>query len=121
MNFAPIETRGEARKRKDRERKAAKRAIAGRHAENSKFRKKRENARSAVTAIRIHNDRQAAHTGISLRVLDMDNDFQKATQDHAMWPQTPLPEVARGALSEFRDNVSLDSLRESPCAVCSGI
>ncbi len=51
----------------------------------------------------------------------MDNNFNEATKKHAAWPQPIKEEVASRALAEFCDGIGLDKLRESPCAVCSGL
>src|SRR5438105_9029208 len=108
-NIVEIETRGEKRKRKNRERQAARRADLANH------------ARTEKTNVRIDQDRKARQAGIPLRVLNMDQAFEKAAQDHASWPTIPDPEISRDALSKFRDETSLDELREFACAICSAL
>ena len=134
-----IETRGEARKRKNREQNASKRADKRfRQAENEQLHQRmaklrqREEYNKAVSnrskarrkigrnakAARSH---KAEEAGITSCVLDMDMDFEKSAEEHSNWPQPIQVDVARNALGEFRDMVSLNQLRELPCAVCSGL
>src|SRR5215469_5688154 len=63
-----VETREEARKRKKSERQTSQYAV-----------------RNVVN--RLARDRQAEDAGSPLRVLDMDEHFEKETNDHAIWPQ----------------------------------
>jgi hypothetical protein len=97
-----VETRGEARKRKNRER----------HRE-------RYHERQATS--RAEKRPEERVSSIPLRVLEMDNVFNEAVVKYATWPQPIKKEMAKRALAEFRDGVALDNLIESPCAVCSAL
>lgn len=160
-----IETRGEARRRKHREREAARRAE---HSSGSKFKqgdRERQAKRSADgetseagnakrrrlnalrqnedyvrtqnetsnnrqkirrtackiarVARRIARDREADEIATPLRVMEMNDAFQKEVMEYAAWPQPVTAEVSKHALADFRDKIKLDNLRELPCAVCS--
>ena len=58
---------------------------------------------------------------IPLRILELDDEFNLLKERYVNWPQPIDKTVANSALAEFRENVNCDSLRESPCAVCSGL
>jgi hypothetical protein len=100
---------------KDKQRKAAKRAqLQFYQNEQNKHRAKRQK-------IRIEKDIQAKEVGIPLRVLEMNNHFDLLEKQYANWPQPIDKIVANDALAKFRENTSCISLRELPCAICSGM
>src|SRR5260363_105351 len=123
----PIETRGEARKRKDRERKAAKR-------NNPQFRKL-ENNRSQQHMAKLRQDlnyvgmsnilqnkRRIVDQGVNNHLsknlninvpwytLELDHEFELMLEQHAAWPQLISPEISKNALAEFRDKINFDKL-----------
>ncbi|RHZ84008.1 hypothetical protein Glove_86g43 [Diversispora epigaea] len=106
-------------KSKRKQQKAVRRVDASYHRhEREQQRKRRETKRQKIL---IERDTQAEDAHIPLRVLEMDNEFCSSEERYADWPQPIDKAVANGALAEFRENVSCNSLRELPCAVCSGL
>ena len=102
-NFATVKTRGEIRREKNNERMKARRA----------------KAKGFKIDALIEKDCRVKETDIPLRTMEMDEEFDEVFRKHANWPQSiPIVE-AKQALAEFRYKVSLDQLRELPCAVCS--
>ncbi|RHZ84360.1 hypothetical protein Glove_83g16 [Diversispora epigaea] len=51
----------------------------------------------------------------------MNDKFDLMEERYADWPRSISKVVANNALAEFRESVGYDSLRELPCAVCSGL
>ncbi|CAG8542979.1 9602_t:CDS:2 [Diversispora eburnea] len=51
----------------------------------------------------------------------MDDEFDLLNKRYANWPQPIDKTIANNKLAKFHENISCDSLRESPCAVCSGL
>src|SRR5215469_13620037 len=74
----------------------------------------RQSAKRKRIDERIARDRQAEELDVSLRVLEMDQDFREATAKYANWPQPVRSEESTKALTEFRNRVDLDELREHP-------
>jgi len=102
-NFATVKTRGEIRREKNSERIKARRA----------------KAKAVKIDALIEKDCRVKETDIPLRTLEMEEEFDEVFRKHANWLQ-PIPiDEAKQALAEFRHKVSLDQLRELPCAVCS--
>src|SRR5438270_511822 len=89
-----IETRGEMRKRQNREHMAALRA------------------EKLLTM-----ECQGGDLNVPSHIWKMDKDFEESTEKYATWPQLIKKEVANRALAEFCDSITFDKLRESPCAV----
>lgn len=121
-----VETRGEARKRKARESQRARRANQDyREAEKESNRARiaalRKVKKRAKVEARIARDQQANEAGIQLRVMELNEEFDKAYVKHADWPKPIAEEKARDSLSEYRRKTDFDELRELVCAICSGL
>jgi len=135
-----IETRGNTRTRKARERQALRRKeILIRETQNKKqlsyVRKRRQDPnhvkeendlrsirrqRQKISS-RLARNHKVKDTGIPLRVLEMNSDFVKLTHLHSAWPQQIKKEIANETLALFRAKISMDNLRELPCAICSSL
>ncbi|RHZ85950.1 hypothetical protein Glove_58g65 [Diversispora epigaea] len=132
-----IETRGESRKKKDRKRKASRRAIRQfRRSDNEKSKQHMiklrqdknynqtcnlisKNKRQKKIEIRLTKDLLAKSKNISLRILEMDEEFNDTINNHATWPQKINQEISKNTLAQFIDQTNLNELRELPCATCS--
>ncbi|RHZ46001.1 hypothetical protein Glove_639g6 [Diversispora epigaea] len=68
-----------------------------------------------------NKDIRTIETQVPLCVLEMNNEFDLLKEQYEDWPQSVNRVIANNALAEFRNNISCDSLRESTCAVCSGL
>lgn len=126
--MSAIETRGEARKRKACERARSNHQTKKfetleydrRHNYDHTYNKTRKIERKQKRTLdRLTRDHQAKHFDVPLRVLEMDENFDKLSKEHSNWPQLIEAIVSKNALSEFHNKVSLDNLQEMPCAICS--
>ncbi|CAG8593008.1 24139_t:CDS:2 [Cetraspora pellucida] len=66
-------------------------------------------------------DTQVIETHVPLHILEIDDKFNLSKEQYIDWPCLVNKTLANNALATFRDNISCDSLRELPCAICSGL
>src|SRR5690242_18579934 len=66
-------------------------------------------------------DEQAKTEDVPLRILELNEEFNKSSKTYFNWPQIINENIARNSLSEFHKRTSLESLREFVYAICSRI
>jgi len=140
MVYEAVETRGEARKRKNRERARARRAdLETRTIENERRRERqrekradpnnrefeKEQLRAYRKKLKVRSEvsvvvnQQDEGIGNPVHVAKMDDKYMEILEKYVDWPQQVPREECKKALAEFREKVHIDELRESACAICS--
>ncbi|RIB13733.1 hypothetical protein C2G38_2197006 [Gigaspora rosea] len=80
---------------------------------------KRQEQREKRRKMLVEKDLKPRDSGILLRVLEMDNNFELRKKQYMDWPQLIGKNIEINALVEYRENTRCNLLKELACAICS--